>query len=45
MAMGIKQTDDPALLKKSIKAKEKQKKKSKQAWYVAGCRLLWLVFV
>lgn len=34
MAMGIKQLDDPTLLKKSIKAKEKQKKKSKQAWCV-----------
>lgn len=34
MAMGIKQIDDTALLKKSIKIKEKQKQKSTIAWCV-----------
>ena len=36
MAMGVKQTDDATLLKKTIKRKEKMKQKSKKAWCVAS---------
>lgn len=43
LSQGEKVLDDPKLLRRSLKRKEKAKQKSRKQWYVGVCILRWTI--